>query len=108
MAAKRVGTTSHNFNLEAIAEQAEQAELRVDFDTLAEQRYARIAESGQTIPWDEMRAYLKERAEGKVAILSATRKLAELAWRASNWRRRRARISFWPFAASEKPVLPGQ
>ncbi len=63
-AAKRAGTTSHGFILAAIAEKADQEEQRADFNQVAESRYARIAASGQTIPWQEMRAYLEERLAG--------------------------------------------
>lgn len=76
-AAKRAGTTSHNFILEAIAEKAELDERRADFDTMAEQRYARIAETGKTIPWGEMRGYLEARIAGKPAKRPAARKLAK-------------------------------
>ena len=60
-AAKRAGTTSHNFIVEAIAEKVDQAERHADFDAVAEQRYARIAETGESIPWSEMRGYLEAR-----------------------------------------------
>jgi predicted transcriptional regulator len=60
-AAKRAGTTSHNFIVKAIAEKVDQAERHADFDAVAEQRYARIAETGETIPWSEMRGYLEAR-----------------------------------------------
>jgi predicted transcriptional regulator len=76
-AAKRAGTTSHNFILEAIAEKADLAERRADFDTVAEQRYARIAETGKTSPWSEMRGYLEARIAGKPARRPAARKLAK-------------------------------
>jgi predicted transcriptional regulator len=75
-AAKRSGTTTHSFILEAIAEKTQQADLRADFDALAEERYARIAASGKTIPWQEMRGYLEERLIGKAAKRPAARKLA--------------------------------
>lgn len=75
-AAKRAGTTTHGFILEAIAEKAAQAELCADFDADAEERYARIVASGKTIPWQEMRAYLEERLAGKAARRPAARKLA--------------------------------
>jgi hypothetical protein len=32
----------------------EPAERRADFDAVAEARYARIAATGETIPWQEM------------------------------------------------------
>jgi predicted transcriptional regulator len=75
-AAKHAGTTAHAFILEAIAEKAEQAERRADFDAVAEARYARIAASGETIPWQEMRGYLEARVDGKTAKRPAGRKLA--------------------------------
>ncbi|MDG4560176.1 MAG: ribbon-helix-helix domain-containing protein [Candidatus Competibacter sp.] len=76
-AAGRAGTTPHNFILEAIAEKAEQAECRADFDAVAEERYARIVETGKTIPWNEMRSYLEGRVAGKAVKRPAARKLAK-------------------------------
>lgn len=75
-AAKQSGTTTHAFILEAIAEKAEQAERRADFDAVAEARYAGIVASGKTIPWQEMRGYLEARVAGKAAKRPAARKLA--------------------------------
>jgi predicted transcriptional regulator len=75
-AAKQSGTTTHAFILEAIAEKAEQAERRADFDAVAEARYAGIVASGKTIPWQEMRGYLEARVAGKAATRPAARKLA--------------------------------
>lgn len=75
-AAKRAGTSTHGFILEAIAEKAEQEDLRADFDALAEDRYAHIASSGETIPWQEMRGYLEERLAGKEVKRPVARKLA--------------------------------
>ena len=75
-AAKRAGTTAHGFILEAIAEKAEQAERRADFDAVAEARYAGIVASGKTIPWQEMRAYLEARMAGNAAQRPLARKLA--------------------------------
>jgi len=75
-AAKRAGTSTHGFILEAIAEKAKQDELRADFDAVAEERYAAIVTSGQTIPWEEMRGYLEERLAGKNANRPQARKLA--------------------------------
>lgn len=74
-AAKRAGTTSYGFILDAIAEKAELAERRAGFDVEAEQRYARILETGETIPWAKMRSYLEERVAGKSARRPASGKL---------------------------------
>lgn len=76
-AAKRAGTTAHNFILEAIAEKAELAERYADFDAVAEQRYAGIVETGETVPWDEMRSYLQARVAGKKGRRPVARRLAK-------------------------------
>jgi len=75
-AAKRAGTTTHGFILEAIAEKAEQEDMRAAFDAEAEDRYARIVATGKTIPWQEMRGYLEERLAGKEVKRPVARKLA--------------------------------
>jgi predicted transcriptional regulator len=75
-AAERAGTTTHGFILEAIAEKAGQAELRADFEDAAQSRYAKIAASGKTVPWTEMRRYLERRAAGKKAARPKARALA--------------------------------
>ena len=76
-AAGRAGTTPHNFILEAIAEKAAQAERRAEFDEVAEERYARMVETGKAIPWSEMRSYLEGRVAGKAVKRPAARKLAK-------------------------------
>src|SRR3546814_15548782 len=85
-AAKRAGTTSHNFILEAIAEKADLAERRADFDAVAEQRYARIVEPGKTIHLSELRAYLEARIPGKPVRRPPPRKPAKSRWRHANGR----------------------
>jgi len=75
-AAKRAGTSTHSFILDAIAKKTEQEDLRADFDAAAEDRYARIASAGETIPWQEMRGYLEERISGNAATRPLARKLA--------------------------------
>lgn len=77
IAAKKAGTTPHNFILEAIAEKADSADRRADFDALAEQRYASIVESGRTIPWADMRGYLEQRMAGHAARRPVARKLTK-------------------------------
>lgn len=75
-AAERAGTTTHSFILEAIAEKAEQEELRSDFQDAAEQRYAEIVASGKTVPWTEMRRYLERRVDGAKTARPKARTLA--------------------------------
>ncbi|WP_295937947.1 ribbon-helix-helix protein, CopG family [uncultured Xanthomonas sp.] len=76
-AAEAAGTTSHNFILEAIAEKTELAERRVDFHAQADQRWAEFLETGETIPWDQARAYFKAMAAGKPAKRPVARKLED-------------------------------
>lgn len=64
-AAKRAGTTPHAFILDAIADRTNAQEQRADFETVAETRFARIAESGDAIEWRELRGYLEKRAIGR-------------------------------------------
>ena len=75
-AAKAAGTTSHNFILEAIAEKADQAERRAEFHALADQRYAQFLETGGSIPWEDARAWLKQRIASKRVNRPAARKQA--------------------------------
>jgi predicted transcriptional regulator len=73
-AAERAGKTTHSFILEAIAEKAEQEERRADFDAEADERFARIVESGKTIPWSDMRHYLEERLAGNAVSRPTVKK----------------------------------
>ena len=75
-AAEAAGTTSHNFILEAIAEKADLAEQRADFHAVADQRYAQFLETGESIPWEDARAWLKQRLAGKRVKRPAARKQA--------------------------------
>jgi predicted transcriptional regulator len=75
-AAKRAGTTTHSFILEAIAEKVNDEERRSDFHELAEKRYADIIASGKTMPWSEMRVYLERRLAGKKPRRPTAKRLA--------------------------------
>jgi predicted transcriptional regulator len=75
-AASRTGTTSHGFILEAIAEKTAQAELQAEFADVARHRQAKIARTGMTVPWAEVRTYLESRAAGQVTGKPKARKLA--------------------------------
>ena len=75
-AAKRAGTTTHSFILEAIAEKADEAERRSDFNDNADRRYAQIVATGKTIAWADMRRYLEGRIAGKTGKPPVPRKLA--------------------------------
>ena len=75
--AEAAGTTSHNFILEAIAEKAEQAERRSDFHAEAEHRWTEFLETGESIPWEDMRRYLTGRIESEATPRPVARKFAK-------------------------------
>lgn len=64
-AAERLGTTAHNFILEAVAEKAEQEERRAEFQAVARDRLAKVEQTGETVPWADMREWLERRAAGE-------------------------------------------
>lgn len=76
-AAQRAGKTAHAFILDAISQTVEQVELDNAFHAVADQRWANIQASGQTVPWDDAKAYLAARARNEPARKPAARKLAK-------------------------------
>jgi predicted transcriptional regulator len=62
--AAREGITSHRFILEAIAERTACAEQRDAFFAEAQARAQRVAESGNSLVWEDVRDYLRARASG--------------------------------------------
>ena len=74
-AAKKAGTTPHNFILQAIAEKTSAEETRRAFRDEAEARFARITATGETIPWEEMSTYLEGQMAGKALKRPTPRKL---------------------------------
>ena len=63
-AAAQAGKTAHAFILDAIAQTVEQVEQDNAFHDLADERWARIRTTSQTVAWDDAKAYLAARAEG--------------------------------------------
>ena len=76
-AAEAAGTTAHGFILEAIAEKTEQAERRAEFHAEAERRWAEFLDTGESIPWEDMRRYLTGRIQGKDMPRPVPRKFAK-------------------------------
>ena len=52
------------------------AERRADFHALGDQRYAQFLETGESVPWEDARAWLKQRLAGKHVKRPASRKQA--------------------------------
>jgi len=64
-AAMQAGKTAHAFILEALAQTVEQAEQDAAFQALADERWACIRATGQTVAWEDAKAYLASRAQGE-------------------------------------------
>lgn len=74
-AAERFGTTAHAFILDAIERTVEQAELDDDFHRVADARWTKLMATGKTVGWDDAKAYLAARAQGKPVRKPASRKV---------------------------------
>ena len=48
-------------------------------DRAADQRWAKILTTGETVPWDDARAYIEARSNGQQADQALARKLARSA-----------------------------
>jgi predicted transcriptional regulator len=65
--AKSSGTSVHSLMLEAIAQKADELELRTAFHAEADSRLNELLTSGAGMDWHDMRTYLTARASGKKA-----------------------------------------
>ena len=75
-AAQREGKTPHAFIVDAIAKTVEQAEVEAAHDRLADTRWAKLLATGETVDWDEAKAWATRRANGEPARRPAVRRLA--------------------------------
>ena len=64
-AAAQAGKTAHAFILDSLAQTVEQVELDKAFHAVAEERWARIRATGQTVDWNDAKAYMVDNAQGK-------------------------------------------
>jgi predicted transcriptional regulator len=67
-AAKRSGKSAHAFILEAIAQNVEQSEQDDEFHRIADERWATLLATGQTVPWDQAKSYLEALARGETPL----------------------------------------
>lgn len=74
-AAARAGKTAHAFIRDAIAESVEQAEFDAEMDRICEERWADFLKTGEAIPWEEVKTYMKATAAGKKAKRPVPRKI---------------------------------
>lgn len=74
-AAERAGKTAHAFMLDAIAQTVELAEQDDDFYRAADPRWATQLATGETLAWDDAKAYLEARSRGERPAKPLARKL---------------------------------
>lgn len=75
-AAQRAGKTAHAFIVDAITETVAQDELDAALHRIADERWATILATGQTVPWDEAKAWLQARSRGEHRRKPAAHKLS--------------------------------
>jgi predicted transcriptional regulator len=73
-AAERAGKTTHAFIRDAITRTVEQAESDDALDRLADERWASILATGETVGWEEARTWLAARSRGEQPAKPAPRK----------------------------------
>lgn len=64
-AADHAGKSAHAFMLDAISQTVEQVELDNEFNEIADERWKGILASGQTVSWEDAKAYLTAKSLGK-------------------------------------------
>jgi predicted transcriptional regulator len=64
-AAEHAGKTPHGFILDAITQTVEQVELDAAFQRVADERWTNILATGETVGWDDAKAWLEARARGE-------------------------------------------
>ena len=75
-AAECEGKTADAFIVDAILRTVERSGSDGEFQRHAEKRWAELQESGKSVAFDEARAYLKARAQGRRPARRSARKLA--------------------------------
>jgi predicted transcriptional regulator len=64
-AAARAGKSSHAFILDALSDTVERSELDEELHRVADERWAALQRTGESVPWDDAKAYLQARAKGE-------------------------------------------
>ena len=74
--AEQAGKTPHALILETLADAVERAETDAALHRLADTRWATLTRSGESVSWDDAKAYLQSRAAGRAARKPKARVLA--------------------------------
>lgn len=63
-AAERAGKSSHAFIVDALANTLEHIEMDDALHRIADERWATLVQTGQSVSWKDAKAYLQARAAG--------------------------------------------
>ncbi|SOE06133.1 Predicted transcriptional regulator [Variovorax sp. YR752] len=74
-AAARSGRSSHAFILEALSDMVERSEMDEELHRIADKRWAALQRTGESVAWEDAKAYFQARAAGKKAHRPSARKL---------------------------------
>jgi predicted transcriptional regulator len=77
MAAERVGMSSHAFILDALSNTVERVEMDEEMHRIADERWAALLRTGESVSWAEAKAYMQARAAGQKARRPRARKPAQ-------------------------------
>ncbi len=72
--AKQAGVSAHHYIVQAIEREALRDEARTDFVRSARSRLDEMEQTGESIPWDDVRGYLLARVAGGRATRPLARK----------------------------------
>jgi predicted transcriptional regulator len=75
--AEHQGVSTHGLILDAIAEKADALERRQSFHEEARQRHEHFLATGEGIPWEEMRDYLRRRVQGEDVVPPIARRIGK-------------------------------
>jgi predicted transcriptional regulator len=75
--AEHQGVSTHGLILDAIAEKADALERRQSFHEEARQRHEHFLATGEGIPWEEMRDYLRRRVQGEDVVPPVARRIGK-------------------------------
>ncbi|MFT3814854.1 MAG: CopG family transcriptional regulator [Acidovorax sp.] len=73
--AARAGKTPHALILDVLTDAVERAELDDELHRIADERWAALVRTGQSVPWEDVKTYLQARAAGQTPRQPAARKL---------------------------------
>lgn len=73
-AAARSGRSSHAFILDALSDMVARSEMDEELHGIADRRWAALQRTGESLAWDDAKAYIQARAAGKKVARPSARK----------------------------------